>query len=375
MRYWAAGFLLTVLLFGGALLGAGKDTGTSRPVPDADPGQTGTVPGQSAADGAVLLRVWDGEQVVEMTMAEYLPGVVRGEMPASFHQQALDAQAVAERTFICYHMASGRKAEHPDADVCMDYHCCNAYTSAQAAAEKWGEHAAEYEAKVQQAVRDTDGQVILYNGQPILAAFHSSSAGVTANSGDVWVSTLPYLHSVKSPEGEGSVPNYYSVRELPAAELPALYEAYGLTPADCPEGLLPAIVSTGLADIMMPVRDHDTLLRALQNEAAVTALSKRYDVTGVHMFCLGDDCTAYCSNYAPLYDIPEECATGTSNGALTYYLYRHGMVQPERENVFLQGEHMHRPSEIRSRLYASGDAVTVRVGGRAVMSMACDIKL
>ena len=218
MRYWAAGFLLTVLLFGGALLGAGKDTGTSRPVPDAVPGQTGTVPGQSAADGAVLLRVWDGEQVVEMTMAEYLPGVVRGEMPASFHQQALDAQAVAERTFICYHMASGRKAEHPDADVCMDYHCCNAYTSAQAAAEKWGEHAAEYEAKVQQAVRDTDGQVILYNGQPILAAFHSSSAGVTANSGDVWVSTLPYLHSVKSPEGEGSVPNYYSVRELPAAE-------------------------------------------------------------------------------------------------------------------------------------------------------------
>ena len=43
-----------------------------------------------------------------------------------------------------------------------------------------------------------------------------------------------------------------------------------------------------------------------------------------------------------MYDIPEECATGTSNGALTYYLYRHGMVQPEQENVFLQGEHMHR---------------------------------
>ena len=165
------------------------------------------------------------------------------------------------------------------------------------------------------------------------------------------------------------------IRELTAAELPALYEAYGLTPSDCPEGLLPAIVSTGLADIMMPVRDHDTLLRAVQNEAAVTALSKKYDVTGVHMFCLGGDCTAYCSNYAPLYDIPEECATGTSNGALTYYLYRHGMVQPERENVFLQGEHMHRPSEIRSRLYADGDTVTVRVGGRAVTSISCDIKL
>ena len=165
------------------------------------------------------------------------------------------------------------------------------------------------------------------------------------------------------------------LRELTEQELPPLYAAYGLTPADRPEGLLPAIVSTGLADIMMPVRDRDTLLRAVQNEAAVTALSRQYDVTGVHMFCPGDDCTAYCSNYAPLYDIPEECATGTSNGALTYYLYRHGMVRPEEENVFLQGEHMHRPSEIRSRLYADGGAVTVRVGGRAVMSMACDLKL
>ena len=165
------------------------------------------------------------------------------------------------------------------------------------------------------------------------------------------------------------------LRELTEQELPPLYAAYGLTPADRPEGLLPAIVSTGLADIMMPVRDRDTLLRAVQNEAAVTALSRQYDVTGVHMFCPSDGCTAYCSNYAPLYDIPEECATGTSNGALTYYFYRHGMVRPEEENVFLQGEHMHRPSEIRSRLYADGGAVTVRVGGRAVMSMACDLKL
>lgn len=232
MRYCAAGFLLTVLLFGGALLGTWAAPGLARSVPDADPGQSGTDPGQSgtdpgqsgtdpgqsSADAAVLLRVWDGEQVVEMTMAEYLPGVVRGEMPATFQQQALDAQAVAERTFIYYHMASGRKAEHPDADVCMDYRCCNAYTSAQDAAEKWGENAAEYEAKVRQAVLDTDGQVILYDGQPILAAFHSSSAGVTANSGDVWVSTLPYLHSVASPEGETSVPNYYSVKAVLAAE-------------------------------------------------------------------------------------------------------------------------------------------------------------
>lgn len=166
------------------------------------------------------------------------------------------------------------------------------------------------------------------------------------------------------------------IRELTAAELPELYEAYGLTPADCPEGLLPAIVSTGLADIMLPVRDHDTLLRAVQNAPAVTELSKKYDVTGVHMFCPGDGAvTAYCSNYAPLYDIPEECATGTSNGALTYYLYLRGDVKPGQENVFLQGEHMDRPSEIRSILYERNGEITVRIGGSAVMSLSCDLKL
>lgn len=218
MRYWAAGFLLTVLLFAGALLGAGKDTGTSRPVPDADPGQTGTVPGQSAADGAVLLRVWDGEQVVEMTMAEYLPGVVRGEMPASFEPEALKAQAVAERTFIYYHMLGGRKAAHPDADVCMDYRCCNAWVSREQAKSNWGDNYEEYDRKIQQSVEETDGQVMLYEGKPILAAFHSSSAGVTAKSSDAWVSDRPYLVSVESPENGDSVPNYYSVNTFTPEE-------------------------------------------------------------------------------------------------------------------------------------------------------------
>ena len=165
------------------------------------------------------------------------------------------------------------------------------------------------------------------------------------------------------------------LRELPEAEWPALYEAYGLTVADRPEGFVPKIVSTGLADIMMPVRDHDTLMRAVQNAPVVTDLSKFYDVTGVHMFCLGEDCTAYCSNYAPLYDIPEECATGTSNGALTYYLYLQGLVQEEQENIFIQGEHMNRPSEIRSRLVLQEGSPNILIGGRAVMSMACDLKI
>ena len=161
---------------------------------------------------------------------------------------------------------------------------------------------------------------------------------------------------------------------LPEESWEELYEAYGLTLEDRPADLPPEIVSTGLADIMMPVRDHETLLRAVQDERTVTELSRRFDVTGVHMFCLGEG-AVYCSNFAPLYDIPEECATGTSNGALTYYLYERSLVEPERENLFLQGEHMGRPSRILSRLTVQDGAVRVRIGGQAVMSLAGEMDL
>ena len=159
---------------------------------------------------------------------------------------------------------------------------------------------------------------------------------------------------------------------LPEESWEELYGAYGLTLEDRPADLPPEIVSTGLADIMMPVRDHETLLRAVQNERTVTELSRRFDVTGGHMFCLGEE-AVYCSNFAPLYDIPEECATGTSNGALTYYLYERSLVEPE--NLFLQGEHMERPSRILSRLTVQDGAVRVRIGGQAVMSLAGEMDL
>ena len=161
---------------------------------------------------------------------------------------------------------------------------------------------------------------------------------------------------------------------LPKESWEELYGAYGLTLEDRPADLPPEIVSTGLADIMMPVRDHETLLRAVQDERTVTELSRRFDVTGVHMFCLGEE-IVYFSNFAPLYDIPEECATGTSNGALTYYLYERSLVEPERENLFLQGEHMERPSRILSRLTVQDGAVRVRIGGQAVMSLAGEMDL
>jgi stage II sporulation protein D len=168
-------------------------------------------------DSAETVRVLLDGAVRKMSMSDYLRGVVRAEMPASFAQEALCAQAVAARTYTLYKLASG--GNHGDtADVCGDPTCCQAYLDADRAAANWGESTRTYEAKIDNAVSATDGQTILYDDKPILAVFHSSSAGRTKSAGEVWKQDLPYLRSVDSPEKGDAIPNYYSRVEFTAAE-------------------------------------------------------------------------------------------------------------------------------------------------------------
>lgn len=154
--------------------------------------------------------------------------------------------------------------------------------------------------------------------------------------------------------------------QLSDADASALLSMYGLE-----EGafgtLHPAMVDTGLPDIMMPLVNPALLAALKPDMEAISALSKRLNVTGVHAFALASD-GVHCRNFAPLYGIDEESATGTSNGALTYYLYRRGLVQPDATNLFIQGEAMGKPSKIYSRLSVSRDgSVSIRVGGSAVV--------
>lgn len=160
-------------------------------------------------DSAQKVRVLLDGGVQTMTMSDYLAGVVRAEMPASFETQALCAQAVAARTYTLYKIATG--GNHGEtADMCGDPTCCQAYLAEDRARENWGEQADAYETKIENAVAATDGQTILYDNKPVLAVFHSSSAGRTKSAGEVWTQDLPYLRSVTSPEEGNAIPNYYS---------------------------------------------------------------------------------------------------------------------------------------------------------------------
>ena len=163
---------------------------------------------------AVRLQMADGT-VAELTMADYLWSVVAAEMPASFEEEALKAQACAARTYTLIQQGLGK---HEGADLCADSTCCQAYVERETALARWGLNAGEYEDKITRAVAETDGLGVLYGGKPIQALFFSSAAGQTVDAVAVWGNSLDYLVSVDSPEGE-EVPNYTSQVVLAAQQV------------------------------------------------------------------------------------------------------------------------------------------------------------
>ena len=105
-------------------------------------------------------------------------------------------------------------------------------------------------------------------------------------------------------------------------EIKELYSAFNLDTSHAPKSLVPKIVNTGLSDIIIPIENKEILDNFVMNKEKVIELSKKYNVVGAHLFSLDKEknFTAFCRNIAPLVGIDEECATGTSNGALTHYL-------------------------------------------------------
>ncbi len=125
------------------------------------------------------------------------------------------------------------------------------------------------------------------------------------------------------------------------------------------------VISTGLPDIIMPVGTVQGLNALKPDMDALTELSRELNVIGVHAFALSDDgYTAHVRNFAPLYGVPEESATGTANAALNYYLYRRNIVKHDEECRFMQGEVMQRPSVVATTMNKDG---IVYVGGHSTI--------
>lgn len=132
-------------------------------------------------------------KIRELELEYYVLCSLIAEMPLNFDSQALMAQAVACRTLAVRNAMYGDE-KHPNAAVCSDFNCCQSMKDADTCGFNI--------AKAKEAVDATRGIVATYGGQPIVAAYHSSSAGYTKSSAEKWGGSLDYLVPVAAPESK-----------------------------------------------------------------------------------------------------------------------------------------------------------------------------
>ena len=143
-------------------------------------------------------------EITKMNLEEYIIGVVAAEMPASFHEEALKAQAVAARSYALYKINKSNKEYDLVTDVANQ-----GYINKEEMKSKWNNEYDKYYKKVSKAVRDTKNEVILYDKKIIEAFYFSMSNGYTEEAGLVFSEYEPYLKSVESSWDNESIRGFY----------------------------------------------------------------------------------------------------------------------------------------------------------------------
>lgn len=127
----------------------------------------------------------------ELDIEQYLYGVVPKEMPASWPLEALKAQAVSARTYIVSNFSKWEKYGFDLTDGTRD--------------QVYGGYDAE-NPRTNRAVDETCGEILLYDGKPITALYHSDSGGITEDNTEVFGADIPYLKPVEE-KYESTSPN------------------------------------------------------------------------------------------------------------------------------------------------------------------------
>lgn len=131
------------------------------------------------------------DKLLTVDIEEYIIGVVAGEMPALFHEEALKAQAIASRTYLINHLQNNSTISNTTDD--------QVYLTKEEMQDKWKEDYDKYYNKIKEAVTATKDLIMYYNNEPIKAYYFSTSNGYTASSMSVFNEQRDYLTSVESP--------------------------------------------------------------------------------------------------------------------------------------------------------------------------------
>lgn len=185
------------------------------------------VVGQKSIERVKIYNI-DAKKTIELSLSDYVKGVVAAEMPAAFHIEALKAQAIAARTYAISRIIKYEEGhpDHPEAPLCTGIHC-QAYLSLEELEKIHGKEWVEnYWGKIETAVDSTSNLVIYYQGELIEPLYHSTSGGKTEDAVNVFAMDSPYLKSVESPYEEDA-PRFREVVTLTVDEfLDKLKEKY-----------------------------------------------------------------------------------------------------------------------------------------------------
>lgn len=217
-------------------------------------------------------------------------------------------------------------------------------------------------------------------GHATIAAFHTMGQLGLLNPGMYKQETNAGILGIEIKEDNSVMMNQTIPVFSDIIEKKELADSLNISVSQIPEDMPAQIVSTGLRDIMIPVKSMEILNGMKPDMEKIKAISQKYHVVGYHVFTLESlyGANANCRNFAPLYDIPEEAATGTSNGALACYLYNYKKMGGGQKSdlVFEQGYSMNRPSEILVSLSVKEDAIyEVRVGGNAMNLILTEVNI
>ncbi len=163
----------------------------------------------SGADSFTIFDEGTG-RVFEVSARDYVRGAVAAEMPASFEPEALKAQAVAAYTYALHNKAVQQISHDPalmGADFLADPGNLKVFIPEETAMDFYGEMADHYWKKICEAADSVEGLALVFEGEPIVAAYHAISSGMTEDAANVWIGEAPYLQSVPS-EGDPMAPGY-----------------------------------------------------------------------------------------------------------------------------------------------------------------------
>lgn len=174
------------------------------------------------SDTVTVLSSSTGE-IAEMKTEEYIFGAVCAEMPASYHEEALKAQAVACYTYLKWIRENSDNPEKIGADISDSASEHQAYITNEELKEKWGSSYEIYREKVKDAVESVLYEYLEYEEKTAMTVFHALSPGKTHSSEEIWNSEVPYLKSVTAP-GDKLSPDFSATVTLTYSEFLSAFE-------------------------------------------------------------------------------------------------------------------------------------------------------